>query len=239
MQEQKIISANDIQQDNFPFGLRLQLAPFPGRGKESRLIGHTVEAWPILAFISVLALRAVIHAILTIACKSPIKYAAKNARFMRTASRYTVSAQKSKLNLAMICKFLDSCYWAKGIPRSVVARSIRNSLCFGIFHRGEQVGFGRVITDRATFAYFADVFVLPEHRGRGLAKMLIARMLAHRDLQGLRRIMLSTQDAHGLYAPFGFKPLEHPENVISIAFPGVYQKTKRKRRRQIKRQSAP
>ena len=103
-------------------------------------------------------------------------------------------------------------------------KSIRHSLCFGVFCRGKQVGFAKVITDRATFAYLADVFIVPEHRGRGVGKMLIGRILAHRDLRGLRRIMLSTVDAHGLYAPFGFKPLTHPEWYLTIAFPGVYQK---------------
>lgn len=138
--------------------------------------------------------------------------------------KYQISTDKRRFDVALIHDFLRSSYWAKDIPRSVVARSIRHSLCFGVFCREKQVGFAKVITDRATFAYLADVFVVPEHRGRGVGKMLIGRILAHRDLQGLRRIMLSTTDAHGLYVPFGFKPLTHPEWYLTIAFPGVYQK---------------
>jgi GNAT superfamily N-acetyltransferase len=137
---------------------------------------------------------------------------------------YQISTDKRRFNVALIHDFLRSSYWAKDIPRSVVARSIRHSLCFGVFCRGKQVGFAKVITDRATFAYLADVFVVQEHRGRGVGKMLISRILAHRELQGLRRIMLATADAHGLYTPFGFKPLVHTEQYMTIAFPGVYQK---------------
>ncbi len=138
--------------------------------------------------------------------------------------KYQISTDKRRFNVALIHDFLRSSYWAKDIPRSVVSKSIRHSLCFGVFFQGKQVGFAKVITDRATFAYLADVFVVPEHRGRGVGKMLISRILAHRDLQGLRRIMLATADAHGLYAPFGFKPLTHPDRHMTIAFPGVYQK---------------
>jgi GNAT superfamily N-acetyltransferase len=137
---------------------------------------------------------------------------------------YQISTNKRRLDVALIHDFLRSTYWAKDIPRSVVERSIRNSLCFGVFHRGKQIGFARVITDRATLAYLADVFVVPKHRGHGVGRMLIARILAHRDLQGLRRILLATHDAHGLYASFGFKPLAHPERFMTIARPGVYQK---------------
>ena len=140
---------------------------------------------------------------------------------------YEISTDPQRFQIAFIHDFLRSTYWAKGIPRRVVATSIKYSLCFGVFHRGEQVGFARVITDRATFAYLADVFVAPEHRGHGVGKMLIARILAHRNLQGLRRFMLATQDAHGLYAQFGFKPLFHPERFMAIARPNAYQKKSR------------
>src|SRR5580658_61041 len=96
---------------------------------------------------------------------------------------YQISTDKRRFNVALIYEFLRSSYWAKDIPRSVVARSIRHALCFGVFCRGKQVGFAKVITDRATFAYLADVFIVPQHRGRGAGKKLIGRILAHRDLQ--------------------------------------------------------
>jgi GNAT superfamily N-acetyltransferase len=153
---------------------------------------------------------------------------------MNLSRSYRISTDQRRFNIALIHDFLRSSYWAADIPRSVVARSIRHSLCFGVFYRGKQVGFARVITDRATLAYLADVFVVPEHRGRGVGRMLIGRILAHRDLQGLRRILLATKDAHGLYASFGFKPLTQPKRYMTIAFPGVYQKKKR-----LKRRSAP
>ena len=129
---------------------------------------------------------------------------------------YLVSTDTGWLDLDVIHSFLsEHSYWAKGIPRDVVARSVANSLCFGVYalidsggdHPRRQVGFARVTTDRATFAYLADVFVLPEHRGRGLSKRLIETILAHPDLQGLRRWLLATADAQALYQKFGFTPL--------------------------------
>jgi GNAT superfamily N-acetyltransferase len=137
---------------------------------------------------------------------------------------YEFSTDKRRFDITLIHDFLRSSYWAKDIPRSVVTRSIRRSLCFGVFHGKQQIGFARMITDRATLAYLADVFIVPEHRGRGLGKKLIAWILAHKDLQGLRRILLATKDAHGLYEPFGFKPLTNPERFMTIATPNVYQK---------------
>jgi GNAT superfamily N-acetyltransferase len=128
------------------------------------------------------------------------------------------------MDVSMIHEFLRNSYWAKNIPRAVVARSIRNSICVGVFHKGKQVGFGRVITDRATFAYLADVFVLPEHRGRGAAKAMLRAVLAHRQLQGLRRWMLATLDAHGLYKKFGFTALSHAERYMTIHDPEVYRR---------------
>jgi GNAT superfamily N-acetyltransferase len=123
--------------------------------------------------------------------------------------------------------FLTECYWARGITRDVVERSIRHSLCFGIYHEGAQVGFARVITDHATFAYLADVFVLPAHRGHGLGKWLMECIVSHRELQGLRRFMLGTRDAHGLYAQFGFAPPRNPAIWMEIHNDGVYQPTGR------------
>ncbi|MEY4543813.1 MAG: hypothetical protein RL685_8 [Pseudomonadota bacterium] len=104
--------------------------------------------------------------------------------------------------------FLVGSYWARDIPRELVERALRGSLCFGLFHVGEQVGLARVVTDRATFAYLCDVYVLEAHRGRGLASWLVSQVLAHPELQGVRRFLLATRDAHGLYAKLGFAPLD-------------------------------
>jgi GNAT superfamily N-acetyltransferase len=144
---------------------------------------------------------------------------------------YLISDDLTKLDLDVIHKFLsEHSYWARGIPREVVARSIANSLCFGVYALGNanpdsdwrQVGFARVTTDRATFAYLADVFVLPEHRGRGLSKRLMEAVLAHPDLQGLRRWMLATADAHELYRRFGFAELSQPDRFMQRHDPDVY-----------------
>jgi GNAT superfamily N-acetyltransferase len=131
-------------------------------------------------------------------------------------SDYEISTDPSRLDLDVIHGFLSHSYWAKNIPRELVERSIRHSLCFGIFRERKQIGFARVVSDFATFAYLADVFVMPEHRGKGVSKQLMETILEHRDLQGLRRFVLATVDAHGLYAQFGFEPLDHPERYMSI-----------------------
>ena len=118
---------------------------------------------------------------------------------------YTISTDRSRLDLDVIHDFLaNEAYWSPGVDREVVARSLENALCFGIYHGAEQVGLARVISDFATFAYIADVFVRPSHRGQGLGKWLVETMLAHPELQGLRKWTLDTQDAHDLYARFGF-----------------------------------
>jgi N-acetylglutamate synthase-like GNAT family acetyltransferase len=135
---------------------------------------------------------------------------------------YLVSTDPGRLDLDVIHGFLRESYWARGVPRAVVERSLRGSLCFGLFEWERQVGFARVITDGATFAYLADVFVLPSHRGRGLARWLMECVLAHPDLQGLRRFLLFTRDAHWLYARFGFEPLSNPDMAMSIHRPDVY-----------------
>ena len=111
----------------------------------------------------------------------------------------------------------------RAAPRATVERAIANSLAFGVFDGPEQIGFARVVTDRATFAYLADVYILEPHRGRGLGKRLVETILAHEDLQGLRRFMLATRDAHGLYAAFGFHPLSKPERLMEIHRPDAYQ----------------
>src|ERR1700742_3363012 len=121
------------------------------------------------------------------------------------SSPYEISTDRSRLNVTLIHDFLRSSYWAKDIPREIVERSIEGSLCFGAYADGRQVGFARVVSDFATFGYLADVFVLTEHRGKGVGKLLMANILKHPQLQGLRRFLLATKDAHGLYAQFGFE----------------------------------
>lgn len=133
----------------------------------------------------------------------------------------------SEVALDAVHRFLANSYWAKGIPREVVWRSIRGSLCFSVFHGRELVGFARVITDRATFAYVADVFVVPAHRGRGIATWLLETILAHPELQGLRRWLLATHDAHPLYAKFGFGPLTDPWTLMTRHDPDLYARSGR------------
>jgi GNAT superfamily N-acetyltransferase len=124
---------------------------------------------------------------------------------------YRISTDPSELDLGVVHGYLKESYWAAGIPEDVVRRSIKNSLCFGVYRDAEQVGFARVITDRATFAYLADVFVVEAHRGRGIGKWLVRVILSHPDLQGLRRWMLATRDAHELYRSCGFAELGRPQ----------------------------
>ena len=144
------------------------------------------------------------------------------AMVVTDAGRFLISTDRAKLDVDVIHRFLTRSYWAEGIPRETVARAIENSLCFGVYNDGEQVGFARVISDFATFAYLADVFILEPYRERGLGKELIATVMAHPELQGLRRWSLGTRDAHGLYAQFGFTPLENPSRMMEIADQEVY-----------------
>ena len=136
----------------------------------------------------------------------------------------TVDTDKRRLDVERIHAFLTTSYWAKGIPLDVVRRSIERSLCFGLYDVDEQVGFARVVSDGATFAYLADVFVLDSHRGRGLGKLLVSEVLAHPELQGLRRWVLATRDAHALYAQHGFTPLSNPQRFMERHDPDVYQR---------------
>jgi N-acetylglutamate synthase-like GNAT family acetyltransferase len=135
---------------------------------------------------------------------------------------YILDTDKDKLDVDVIHPFLAQTYWSPNIPRAVVETAIAHSLCFGIYREGAQVGFARVITDKATFGYLADVFILPQHRGQGLSKWMMECILAHPDLQGLRRFMLATRDAHGLYAQFGFTPLDKPQNLMQRHRPNPY-----------------
>jgi GNAT superfamily N-acetyltransferase len=144
-----------------------------------------------------------------------------------TRDKFTVTTDKALLDRDVIERFLGSSYWAENIPRATVDKSIDNSLCFGLLEEHRQIGFARVVTDCATFAFLADVFVLPEHRGAGLGKWLIECVVSHPDLQGLRRWLLGTRDAHGLYRQFGFTPLKRPEIFMEIFNPDVYRTNKR------------
>jgi N-acetylglutamate synthase-like GNAT family acetyltransferase len=138
---------------------------------------------------------------------------------------FEISTDPARIDVGVVHEFLTNCYWAKGIPAETVQRSIENSLCFGVYHGKQQVGFARVISDRATFAYLADVFILPPFRGRGLSRWLMECIVAHPDLQGLRRWMLATQDAHGLYAQFGFTAVKSPEIWMEVHCPDIYAKS--------------
>ena len=142
-----------------------------------------------------------------------------------TKGEYEIDDDPGRIDLDVVHGFLTTSYWAEGVPRDVVARSVANSLVLGLYHRGGEVGQGaqvgltRVVTDRATFAWVADVFVLPGHRGRGLAHWMIETLLAHPDMAGMRRFMLATSDAHQVYADCGFTPLADPGRFMEIARP--------------------
>jgi len=134
-----------------------------------------------------------------------------------------ITTDKDSLDIGLIHRFLSSeAYWSRGIPRATVERAIAGSLCFGGYLDGCQVAFARVVTDGATFGYLADVFVLPEHRGQGHSRALMAKVMAHPQLQGLRRFSLATSDAHGLYAGFGFAAPVRPETLMEKLDPDVY-----------------
>jgi GNAT superfamily N-acetyltransferase len=135
---------------------------------------------------------------------------------------YLISTDKSLLNVSMIHEFLASSYWAKGIPRDVVERSIENSLSFGLYKGQEQIGFARVITDYATYAYIGDVFVLEAYRGQGLGVWLMKVITSHPQLQGLRRWSLLTKDAHWLYERVGFTSISAPDRYMEKTVPNIY-----------------
>jgi GNAT superfamily N-acetyltransferase len=138
---------------------------------------------------------------------------------------FTVSTDPARLDLDAIHAFLVTAYWCEGIPRETVARALSSSLCFGLYEGPRQIGLARMVTDRSTFAYLCDVYVLPERRGRGLGRWLMECVLGHPDLQGLRRLSLVTRDAHELYRPFGFAAIKNPERHMEIVRPGLYRKS--------------
>ena len=131
-------------------------------------------------------------------------------------AEFEISTDRSRIDIALVHRLLSSSYWAQDRSRDVVERSIRHSMCFGVYRQAQQVAFGRVITDSAVFAYLADILVVPEYRGRGIAKALVRAMLDDPELQGLRVVLLRTRDAHGLYAQFGFRTLPRPEEMMAL-----------------------
>ncbi len=143
---------------------------------------------------------------------------------------YEISTDKKRFDLSMVHNFLaNESYWAKGIPLEVMKKSIDNSLCFGVYHQGRQVGFARVVTDYATTAYVGDVFIIESYRGRGLGKRLVKAIVDHPELEGLRLWFLGTKDAHDLYRKYGFKKVaETPamERLMVILNPEVYKRQK-------------
>jgi len=144
--------------------------------------------------------------------------------FEQRRGEFLISTDPARLDLDVIHDFLTNCYWAKGVPREVVARSIEHSLCFGVYDgNGAQIGFARVISDFATIAYLGDVFMLESDRGRGLSKWMMECIMRHPALQNLRRWILLTRDAHGLYAQFGFTPLKSPDRYMELHRPDVYE----------------
>ncbi len=143
--------------------------------------------------------------------------------FERWRGEFVITTDQRRFDIDVIHDYLTShAYWSAGIPKSVVRRAIDNSLCFGLLEGTRQAGFTRAVTDRATFAWICDVFVLEEYRGRGLGSWLVASALEHPDMQGLRRIVLATRDAHELYRRAGFGPLPSPDRWMAIADPDVY-----------------
>jgi GNAT superfamily N-acetyltransferase len=139
-------------------------------------------------------------------------------------SEFTISEDKSKLDVEFIHRELAESYWSKKIPRHIVEKGIEHSMCFGIYDGELQIGFARVISDRATFAYLCDVIITQAYRGRGAGKQLMTYIMAHPDLQGLRRFTLGTMDAHELYKKYGFTAPRFPERQMEISVPGIYEK---------------
>jgi predicted N-acetyltransferase YhbS len=141
-----------------------------------------------------------------------------------TRGRFRITTDVEAFDVDAVHAYLTRSFWAAGIPRALVEKSLRDSLSWGLFDGDRQIGFARMVTDRATFAYLCDVYVLEEYRGQGLGKWLMDEVMAHPDMQGLRRIMLVTRDAHGLYERHGFTPPHNPERHMEIFRPGLYKK---------------
>lgn len=141
-----------------------------------------------------------------------------------TKDEFQISTDKGAIDLDYVHDFLSHSYWSENIPKQVVERSINGSICFSVFHGARQIGFARVITDEGTFAYLADVFIDEKFRGKGLSKWLMQVIINYPPLQGLRRFMLATRDAHGLYKQFGFEPLNNVDRWMHIHHPDIYKR---------------
>jgi GNAT superfamily N-acetyltransferase len=139
-----------------------------------------------------------------------------------TSGSYSLTADRRRIDVDAVHAFLTRCFWAGGISKELVAKSIEHSLCFGVFDGQAQIAFARVVTDYSTYAYLCDVYLLEAYRGRGLGKWMMEFVMDHPGLQGLRRFQLVTRDAHGLYSRFGFKLVEDPERHMEIFLPGLY-----------------
>jgi GNAT superfamily N-acetyltransferase len=137
---------------------------------------------------------------------------------------HSLSFDPAELDLDVIHGFLTTSYWSPGIPRETVARAIAGSLCVGAYRERRQIGFARVVSDRATFAYLADVFVLDGARGEGIGRAMVRALMEHPELQGLRRWFLATLDAHGVYEALGWQPVAHPERLLEITVPDIYRR---------------
>ncbi|MCC6505688.1 MAG: Acetyltransferase (GNAT) family protein [Alphaproteobacteria bacterium ADurb.BinA280] len=144
--------------------------------------------------------------------------------FSTDASSFEISLDPRRIDIDAVHAFLRTSYWAQAIPREIVAKSVANSLCVGAFSGGTQIGFARLVTDCATFGYLADVYVLSEHRGQGIAKRMLTTLMAHPDVQGLRRLMLVTRDAQRLYAECGFTALAAPDRHMEKTDPEIYRR---------------
>ena len=129
-------------------------------------------------------------------------------------NNYLISTDKNKLDVDYVHAFLSQSYWSPGVPIGVVKKAMKGSLCFGVYYQDKQIGYARMVTDRATFAYLADVFIDENYRGKGLGKWLVEAILAHPHLRGLRRILLATKDAHKLYEQCGFTSVSNPERYM-------------------------
>lgn len=137
---------------------------------------------------------------------------------------FRISSELKEMDLDAIHAYISISYWAEGIPKATLKRAMKHSICFGVFDKiGAQIGFARAVTDHATYAYLADVYILENYRGKGLSKWLMSEVVSHPQLQGLRRITLATRDAHGLYEKFGFGPLQKPEIFMEAWNPNVYE----------------
>jgi GNAT superfamily N-acetyltransferase len=146
--------------------------------------------------------------------------------FERNRDNFSISTDPARLDIDAIHAYLTRSYWAEGIPREIVAKSLEGSICFGLYAGDRQIGLARVITDKATFAYLSDVYVLEEYRGQGLSKWLMEAVRSHPELQSMRLFLLLTRDAHGLYEKFGFTRPSFPDRFMELADREIYKRNK-------------